>query len=86
MDATFDKVKAMIVKEFSVAPETVTRSTALTDLGVDSLAALEFVFLLEDAFHISVQSDADLRGGTVQDVVDIVNAAVQHGTQSLAAA
>jgi len=86
MDATFDKVKAMIVNEFSLAPETVTRSTALTDLGVDSLAALEFVFLLEDAFHIGVQSDTDLRGGTVQDVVDIVNAGIPRGTPAQAAA
>jgi acyl carrier protein len=86
MDATFEQVKAMIVNEFSIAPEKVTRSTALTDLGVDSLAALEFVFLLEDAFHITVQSDADLRGGTVQDVVDTVEAALRQGTPAQAAA
>jgi len=86
MDATFEKVKALIVGEFSIAPESVTRSTALSDLGVDSLAALEFVFLLEDAFQVAVQSDADLRGGTVQDVVDLVNAARQQGTPIKAAA
>ncbi|HVN36495.1 MAG TPA: phosphopantetheine-binding protein [Casimicrobiaceae bacterium] len=76
MNETYEKVKALIVSEFDVVPERITPSTPLTDLGVDSLAALEFVFTLEDAFHVSVDSDADLRSGMVQDVVDIVEAAL----------
>ncbi len=76
MDETFEKVKALIIKEFGVAPEAITPGTALGDLGVDSLAALEFAFTLEDMFHVTMNNEADLRGGKVQDVVDVVNAAL----------
>ncbi len=77
MTETFDKVKALIVKEFGVAPDSITPATALVELGVDSLAALEFVFTLEDLFHVTMNSETtDLRGGKVQDVVDVVNAAL----------
>ncbi len=76
MTETFDKVKALIAREFGIAPDAITPATQLESLGVDSLAALEFAFLLEDLFHVTMDRAADLRGGRVQDVVDIVNAAL----------
>lgn len=75
MDDTYSKVKALMVREFELPEDSITPTTELTALGVDSLAALEFVFDLEDAFGVTMGTETDLRGGTVQDVVGAVDAA-----------
>ncbi len=86
MDDTFSKVKALMVREFELPADSVTPSTELTALGVDSLAALEFVFDLEDAFGVTMGAETDLRGGTVQDVVAAVDAALVAQSRLPAAA
>ena len=78
MNDTFERIKSLMVKEFHLDPATIMPATQLTELGVDSLAALEFVFDLEDCFHITLDSEADLRGGAVQDVVDAVDLALSR--------
>ena len=85
MTDTFERVVALMVREFHVDTEALLPETELTALGVDSLATLEFAFELEQAFNISLET-TDLRGTTVQAVVDAVNAAVtRSAVQELAA-
>ena len=87
MSDTFDRVKTLMAKEFQIEPERITPDTQLSELGVDSLAALEFVFILEDAFKVAMDAATDLRGGLVRNVVDAVDVAMtrkQSGTVSLA--
>jgi acyl carrier protein len=87
MNETFERVRALLIKEFQLDPTRVTPETPLTDLGVDSLAALEFVFALEDEFAIRFDTDVDLRGGAVRDVVAAVQTAQsQRGIPNPAAA
>ena len=76
MNQTYEQVKELLIKEFQLDPAGITPSTQLTELGVDSLAALEFVFALEDYFQITLDAETDLRGGAVQDVVDAVDLAL----------
>lgn len=78
MNDTFEIVRTLMVSEFQLDPVKIMPATQLTELGVDSLAALEFVFELEDRFHITLDSETDLRGGLVQDVVDAVNLALSR--------
>ena len=85
MNGTFEKVKALMVAEFQIDPQAITPETHLTELGVDSLAALEFVFLLEDAFSFTMDNDTDLRGGLVQDVVTAVERALSRQPAATAA-
>jgi len=77
MNETFEKVRAMLVTEFQLDPGMIRPDTQLAELGVDSLAALEFVFVLEDALHISVDA-TDFRGGKVKDVADAVDQALSQ--------
>jgi acyl carrier protein len=69
------EVQAMMVKAFSLAPETVQPEAELEQLGVDSLSAIEFGFELEDHFHIRL-ADERAPMKTVQDVIDIVEKAI----------
>lgn len=86
MNETFERVKALMVGEFQIDPAAITPATPLTELGVDSLAALEFVFVLEDAFRVTIDATTDLRGGLVQDVVNAVDYAQAQQATALAAA
>ena len=72
MSDTFEQVRDLMAKEFQLDPATIRPATPLLDLGVDSLAALEFAFELESTFAITLDPSTDLRGATVQDVVDVV--------------
>jgi acyl carrier protein len=78
MNGTFERVKALMVGEFQIDPQAITPETQLTELGVDSLAALEFVFVLEEAFSLTMDNDTDLRSGLVQDVVNAVERALSR--------
>jgi len=76
MNGTFERVRALMAKEFQLDPARIAPDTPLSDLGVDSLAALEFVFALENEFGIRLDTDVDLRGGRVGSVVEIVESAL----------
>ena len=75
MNDTFDRIRALIAEEFALQPAAITPDTLLTDLGVDSLAALEFAFRVEDALGIRLQDDTDLRTASVADLVRVVERA-----------
>jgi acyl carrier protein len=74
MDDTFSRVQALMVKEFQVDAARIEPATELASIGVDSLAALEFMFALEEEFHIDADVKTDLRGRTVGDLVALVAA------------
>lgn len=76
MTSTLDRIRALMAREFSLDPHAIQGDTPLTDLGVDSLAALEFVFDLEDEFKITLDPQTDLRSGRVSDVVAAVDRAL----------
>jgi acyl carrier protein len=56
MTDTFEKIRALMAAEFHLDPRSIRPETPLIDLGVDSLAALEFVFDLEDSFRITLRT------------------------------
>ena len=86
MDETYGKVKEMMVREFNLEADRITPDTELASLGVDSLAALEFIFDLETAFGVTLGYENDVRGAKVQDVVDAVNAALREQAPQRSAA
>ena len=53
----FNSIAAILVGSFDVAPASIAPGTALSDLGLDSLALMEFVFAVEDAFHLRLPED-----------------------------
>lgn len=51
-------VQEMLAAEFELKPEQVVPEAQLAQLGVDSLATLEFLFLLEERFKLELSNDA----------------------------
>jgi len=81
--STFDTIRTMIVDQFQLDPERVTPDATLESLNIDSLATVEFLFLLEEKYKVEAPSEhTELR--TVQDLVNEIDrlVAAQHGDQA----
>lgn len=75
MSDTLDRVKEILVKEFSINAENLTATTTIADLGVDSLAIIEMFYRFEEVFGISVETEpGDLK--TLADVVNYIDTLV----------
>ena len=65
--STLDTVCEMLVDQFELDPAIVTPEAALEELKIDSLAAIEFMFLVEEKFNVNAPMvRVNLR--TVRDV------------------
>lgn len=51
-------IQSLLIEEFGLDAAQVTPDTKLEDLGVDSLATVEFMFLLEDKYKFRLSGDA----------------------------
>ncbi len=72
---TFKTIQALLSEKFQ-GNEGVSPQTALTDLGLDSLTLMEFVFAVEDAFNIRIPEERiDPRQGTttLEEVCKIID-------------
>ena len=67
----FAKVKEIIVSTLKLDPSKVTLEASLeSDLGADSLDAVEVIMALEDEFGIEISDDAAQAIKTVGDIVN----------------
>lgn len=68
-----ERLRALSAEQLSVAPAELRPDAVLTDdLGVDSLAAIEWGMAIEDAFGLSLPEDAMGRVTTYGDVEELV--------------
>lgn len=58
-DDVSKRVTQIIAEQAMLDPETIKPETTLDDLGLDSLALVEVVFGIEEAFDISVPFNAN---------------------------
>ena len=70
--STFETVREMMVDQFKLEPAQITPDATLESLKIDSLSAVEFMFLLEEKFEVDTPTEAtQLR--TIQDVVNEID-------------
>lgn len=71
MQSILARVQGLLVDHFTLSADQVSPEQRLADLGIDSLSAIEFLFVLEDAFSISL---SDQRGDLerISDLVVVV--------------
>jgi acyl carrier protein len=73
MDTVQDEIFAIIAEEGRIAPGTITLESTWQDLQIESLAALEVLFELEEHFGISLpEQDPRFDTGSVHGLVDAV--------------
>jgi acyl carrier protein len=66
------RLLALSAEQLSVSPASLVRDASLVDLGLDSLAAIEWGMAIEDAFGLSLPEDAMGRVATYGDVEELV--------------
>ena len=70
--STLAIVQEMLVAEFELRTDQIAPEAKLADLGIDSLATLEFLFKLEEKFELDLNSDPT-PVETVADIADEVD-------------
>ena len=69
--STLQTIQRMMAEQFELKQEDLTPDALLETLGLDSLSVIEFMFNLEDEFHIKL-SDERVEIKTIQDIASIV--------------
>lgn len=79
----FEKVKAIVAEQLEVEEEQVTPTATFTsDLGADSLDAVELIMALEEAFEIVIPDEDAEKMGNVQQVVHYITQVTNSTAQS----
>jgi acyl carrier protein len=55
--SVFETISKILVEKYKVEAEKIQGDSKLEDMGLDSLALMEFVFDLEDAFKLRIPED-----------------------------
>jgi acyl carrier protein len=71
-----ETIQSMLEKQFGLTREQTSPTQVLSELGVESLSMIEFMFDLENAFDIQFTNDAP-PPQTVADIVAAVEAALK---------
>jgi len=77
--STFAAISSVLVESFHVDAAAVSAQTPLDQLGLDSLALMEFVFAVEDRFDVRIPEDRlDPRqaGVTLAQLATLIDEAV----------
>jgi acyl carrier protein len=69
---TLQSVQALLKANFDLAPETLQPEAKLADLAIDSLAVIEVLFAVEDAFKVTVPSEPAALHNKITTVGDLV--------------
>jgi len=80
MTTTFDRLCAILVKDYKLEPGQLTPDTPLEALGIDSLGVADLLFNVEDEFRISLPPEP-VQLLTIGDVARFIDGlvTVQHG-------
>ncbi|MCL5778851.1 acyl carrier protein [Limibaculum sp. FT325] len=82
-DEVSAKIRQIIAEQAMVNVDDVTPDATLQSLGLDSLALVEVVFAIEEAFDVTVPFNANDPSGSEFDITTV--AAVIEGVKSLLA-
>jgi acyl carrier protein len=74
---TLSRIQTMLSSQFDLPLERLRPEQSLEDLGIDSLAAIEFMFDLEDTFSIALPDERTPPVATISDIALLVDAAIQ---------
>ena len=69
--STLQTIQRMMVEQFELKAADLIPDAQLEALGLDSLSVIEFMFNIEDEFHIKLP-DERVEIKTIQDIANIV--------------
>jgi acyl carrier protein len=72
MTTTFERLSAILMKDYKLQPDRLTLDAPLESLGIDSLGTVELLWNIEDAFQIKLPPDP-VELPTLVDVVRYID-------------
>ena len=69
---TLERVKKLLIDKLDLNIEELTPKTTLEHLGLESIDRIEFMFDIENEFHIRIP-DEEFKVTTIQDIADVVD-------------
>ena len=69
---TLERLKKLFIDRFDFNVEELKPETTLENLGLDSLDKIEFMFDIENEFHIKIP-DEEFKVTTIQEMVDALD-------------
>ena len=72
MTTTFERLRAMLIKDYKLTAETLVPEAPLAELGIDSLGTAELLFNVEDEFGVTLPPDM-VHLTTLGDVVNFID-------------
>jgi acyl carrier protein len=85
MTSTFERLSAILMKDYKLQPDRLTLDAPLDSLGIDSLGTVELLWNIEDSFQIKLPSDP-VELPTLGDVVRYVDGLIASQSAVLATA
>lgn len=76
MNTTFDRLRAILARDYKLEASAVTPDSPLDQLGLDSLATVELLWNVEDEFKIKLPSEP-VPLVTVDDVVRYIDSLIE---------
>lgn len=76
ISTTFGRITGILENDFQLEQDALKPDAALADLGLDSLALMEFVFAVEDAFGLRIPEERlnpREAGITLQRLCDVID-------------
>ena len=70
---TIDAIKALAIREFGREPDAVDENAPFDQLGIDSLGFLEFLFVLEDHFEVSIPQASVTGVNTLRQLAAVID-------------
>jgi len=83
--SSLKELQALIQAKYDIDPATLDPHASMRDKGFDSLALAEFVFAIEDHFHISMPDD-DLSIDTLAGLAALVDGVLAQQPEAAKAA
>ena len=72
MTTTFERLSAMLTKDYKIPPESLTLDAPFEGLGIDSLGMAELMFFIEDEFKVKLPHEP-VELPTIQHVVRYID-------------
>jgi acyl carrier protein len=73
MKTSFQRLQAIVARDYKLAIDQVTPESTLESLGIDSLGVAEMLFNIEDEFHVNVPAEPVYDLVTLNDVVRFID-------------
>ena len=81
MTTTFERLRAILIKDYKFTPDLLVLEAPLEALGIDSLGTAELLFNIEDEFGVTLPPDP-VELTTLGDVVGFIDNLVMTQSKS----